>query len=76
MDLANRCPLRKILLTDPRSGSGARMVAFIILIFFNFFQVFFSFFVQKFVGVYQTFLGFKIVEKLWGVPWETRKNLT
>ncbi len=34
----------------------------------------FSFFVQKLVGVYQTFLGFKIVERLWGGPMGNRQK--
>ncbi len=38
--------------------------------------IFFSFFVQKLWGVYQTFLGFKNVEKLWGGShWKPQKTL-
>ena len=68
-DFANRCARARSAALIRASGAGARMVTFYNFnFFFNFFYNFFSFFVQKLVGVYQTFLGFKIVEKLWGGP--------
>ena len=70
-DYENRCARARSAALIRASGAGARMVTFY---YFNFFYNFFSFFVQKLVGVYQTFLGFKIVEKLWGGPMGNRQK--